>query len=437
MSKDRPGPLNDVRIIELADEKCQLTAKLLADMGADCIKVEKPGGDDVRKIGPFVDDVPHPERSLYFWYYNTNKRSITLNLETHQGQDILKQLVGMVDVLIESFQPGYLSSLGLGYEELSQIKPDLIMTSITGWGQTGPYKDWKTSDMVALAMGGLMHSSGYDDFPGTPESQWRGYDGKDEPGKRTPPMRPQGLQGFNTGNHFATMGILSALYHKDLTGEGQYLDCSIAESVNSATEAAMPTYIFRDLIVHRQTMRHQTATSGTAPWHYQANDGVYIMTFGSARSLSQWLALLRWMDSKGMAEDLHDEKYRQMAIRGPRSGPDYEHVMELIGKFINSMPSWEAYRGGQMCSLPWGLVRSPDEALDDPHLWDRGAFEEWKQPGVDKTGIMFGRPSVFSESPWSLRRYPPSVGEHNEEVYLRELGFTKKQFTALREANII
>ena len=152
--------LGGLRILDLADEKGAFCSKLLADMGADVVKVEKPGGEPSRRIGPFLGDIPHPERSLPFWYYNTSKRGITLNLETSKGQKLFKQLVGIVDIIVETSPPGYLEGLGLAYEDLNQLNPRLIMTSITNFGQTGPYRDYHSCDIVASALGGQLYVCG-------------------------------------------------------------------------------------------------------------------------------------------------------------------------------------------------------------------------------------------------------------------------------------
>ncbi|MGB2800143.1 MAG: CoA transferase [Dehalococcoidia bacterium] len=148
--------VSSYRVIEVADEKGVYYGKLLAKLGADTIKVEKPGGDDTRNIPPFAGDDPHPEKSFFFLYYNQNKKGITLNLECTDGQEIFKRLMRNADVIVESFSPGYLDSLGIGYSALNEINPSLIMTSITGFGQSGPYKDYKVTELTSFAMGAMF-----------------------------------------------------------------------------------------------------------------------------------------------------------------------------------------------------------------------------------------------------------------------------------------
>lgn len=152
--------LDGYRVLDLTDEKGLLCGRMLADLGADVIKIEKPGGDPARFRGPFYKDDPHPEKSFYWFALNLNKRSVTLDVETADGRDIFNRLVKTADFVIESFPPGHMKDIGLGYEALEKINPRVILTSITPFGQTGPYKDWKASELVAWAMGGFMFLCG-------------------------------------------------------------------------------------------------------------------------------------------------------------------------------------------------------------------------------------------------------------------------------------
>ena len=156
------GPLAGLRVLELTSEHAQFCGKLMADLGADVIKIEPPGGQETRNVGPFLDDEINPERSLYFWHYNTSKRGVTLDLNTPSGQDIFRKLAATAGLILESFPAGHLPSLGLGFESLSKDNPELIMCSVTPFGQDGPWRDYQTSDLLHLAAGGQMASSGYD-----------------------------------------------------------------------------------------------------------------------------------------------------------------------------------------------------------------------------------------------------------------------------------
>ncbi|MDP7588282.1 MAG: CoA transferase, partial [Dehalococcoidia bacterium] len=207
-ANEMPGPLAGLRVLELTGEHAQWCGKLMADLGADVIKVEPPGGQHTRSVGPFLDDIPHRERSLSFWHYNTSKRGITLDLDSPGGRSIFLRLVPTVDVILETHPPGYLSSLGLGYEELASVNPGLIMCSLTPFGQDGPWRDYATSDLLHLAAGGQMASCGYD-----PEDV-----------ADAPPLAPGGGNAWHIASHYAYMGILAALYYRDMAGEGQYID---------------------------------------------------------------------------------------------------------------------------------------------------------------------------------------------------------------------
>src|SRR5262245_13959514 len=218
-----PGPLDGLRILELADATGQFCGKLLGDLGADVVKIEPPGGERNRRIGPFLDDIPHPERSLSFWYYNTSKRGITLRLETADGCQLFRRLATTADVILETFRPGFLSSLGLDYESLRTQNLGLIMCALTPFGQTGPWRDYLSSDLLHMAAGGEMASSGYDEA--------------DAP--NAPPIAPGGANAWHMGGHFAYMAITAALVHRTVCGRGQYIDASIHEACALTTESAI------------------------------------------------------------------------------------------------------------------------------------------------------------------------------------------------------
>ena len=209
--------LGDVRVLDLTGEEGAYATKLLADLGADVIRVEPPAGDPLRRRGPFVHDIPGPERGLLHLFLNTSKRGITLNLESADGRDLFRRLVETADVLVETCAAGYLSSLGLSYEDLCRVRPDLIATSITGFGQTGPHAAWRSCDLVAVAMSGILTLSGFIDRP---------------------PYRPVASQAFYSGGIEGAIGTLMALTHRDLTGEGQQVDFSVSACLFQAGEFA-------------------------------------------------------------------------------------------------------------------------------------------------------------------------------------------------------
>ena len=288
------GPLTGLRVLELTSEHAQFCGKLMADLGADVIKVEPPGGQETRNVGPFLEDEAHPERSLYFWHYNTSKRGVTLDLNSPNGQDIFRKLSATAGLVLESFPAGYLSDLGLGYESLAKDNPGLIMCSVTPFGQDGPWRDYRTSDLLHLAAGGQMASSGYDveDIPDAP------------------PIAPGGGNAWHIVSHYSYIAIMGALYHRDFTGEGQYIDVSVHEACSLTTEGAIAIYLSTGEVVRRHTGRHASADMSPGIQH-ATNDGGYINTTRSGSNLTpaRIKVLGEWMDGYGLAQDLLDDKY--------------------------------------------------------------------------------------------------------------------------------
>ena len=420
------GALEGITVIELCGARGHFMGKLMGDMGARVIKIEPMGGVSERQIGPFIDDEPHPDRSLFFWSHNTSKESLEINIETSEGQRVINLLATTADVILEDFAPGYLPSLGLGYRDLSKHNERLVMTSLTAFGQDGPYKDYKSPDIVALAMGGIMHSCGYDDLPGSP------------------PIRPSGDHGNKIASHYGLIGTLAALFNRDFSGRGQYIDASAHEACNSTTEHALPTYLYNGATVFRQTGRHHAAAP-TAKTLCKTSDGKYLIVFQLFNNLYSWRALVGWMADAGMAEDLEEEKYKDMARGGSRGmrmatdTTDLDHAMEVVRRFIAAHTSDEIYRGAQTLKFPWGQVRSPEENLDDPHFSeDRQMFSEISHPELGD-GVSFkyvGRPYRFTESPWEAFR-PPLVGEHTRSILIEDLGYSTSDLETLISKNVI
>ena len=399
------GPLAGLRVIELCDELGQYAGKLLADLGADVIKVEPPTGSAARSIGPFVGDIEGPNRSLNFWYYNTNKRSVVLDYESDEpAREKVRELTARADILLEDHAPGYLKSIGLGDEGLTSQNPGLIRCAITPFGQDGPWANYRVSDMVALAAGGPMSMNGYDQ--------------SDAPG--APPIRGHGDQGYNTACHYAAIGILVALVHRDATGEGQFIDCSMHEALSSTTEVGLPYYLTLQQDVVRQTGRHASVLR-TEPWVYPSADGKDMLVFGIGRDNASWAQIKRWFQADGFGMQFDEERFDSPANRQPGRGtPEAAEIVAEVRRFFAAHPSNEIYRGGQERGQAWGAIRSPEETLDDPHLHDRGFFVAVAGEGLEVPALMPGAPYVFSATPWELRFPAPKLGEHTEDV-LREL----------------
>jgi len=412
------GPLAGLRVLELADEKGQFCGKLLGDLGADVVKIEPPGGMSNRHVGPFLDDIPHTERSLSFWYYNTSKRAITLNLETADGRTLFRRLTVAADVILETFRPGLLASLGLEYGLLQEQNPGLILCALTPFGQTGPWRDYRSADLLHMAAGGQMASCGYDEA--------------DVP--NAPPIAPGGGNAWHMGCHYAYMAIMAALVYRTVSGQGQYIDVSIHEACALTTEAAIANYVYRGEVLRRQTGRHHAA--GVTPrTQFRAKDGTYVTALISGglnpRNVRNLADL---MGSFGLAGDLNDTKYQDPAVIAANAS----HIIDdLLAGFIASLPAEEVYHAAQERGFTWGAVRAPEALLDDPHLLDRGF---WKQVEHDELGRSFiypGEAAIYNGSPWRISRRAPLIGEHNREIFCDELGLSPGELAVLGENRVV
>jgi benzylsuccinate CoA-transferase BbsE subunit len=403
MTDTSPAALSDLRVLDLTDLKGALCAKLLGDMGATVLKLEPPGGDLMRTLGPFLDGIPHHDRSLLFWFYNTSKRSITLDLHKPAGQEIFKQLAAQVDVIVESFAPGTLANLGLGYENLKHLNQKLVLTSISPFGQTGPYRDYQSSDTVAEALGGMMYTNGAVDEP---------------------PLQALGLQAYHSASFFAAIGTMSALWARDALGAGQWVDVSIQEAVAAAVEHVGPFY-------------HQGLGSptrhGSLHWSRyfrvgRCRDG-YIMHC----TLGDWTSLVEWVKEDGKAQDLSEPQWEELQHRQIQA----EHLFDVLDEWAKDYSVAELMEGAQLRRIPYAMVRPPEALVNDPQLKARGFFSTVEHPELGRSFRYPGGPFLFTASPWRISRRPPLLSEHNHEVYVDELKMSAQQIMELTRAGVI
>lgn len=397
------GPLSGIKVLDLADEKGSFTSKLLADLGAHVIKIERPGGDSSQRIGPFLENLPHQERSLSFFYKNINKFGITLNLEREEGRGIFLRLVKKSDVLVETFPPDYLKRLGLGYEVLSKTNPKIIMVSITGFGQFGPRSMFKSCDIVSSAFGGQMYVSGE---------------------ASSPPLKPFGEQSYYTASLFAAIGILLAIRKKNQTKKGDHIDISLQESVVSTLEHVLVQYFYEGIVAKRR---------GNIHWNnsftiLRCQDGWILISLSH-----QWETLVEWMDSEGMAEDLKDKKYLDEQYRQK----DISHILEVIENWTMKHKVDELFQLAQLMRLPWSPIYSPKEVIDSPQLKDRNFFIEVKHPEI-RTSLKY--PGIpYRLSPFIFRYFKraPLIGEDNNKIYKEELSLTNEDLERLSSSGVI
>ncbi len=373
--------------------------KLLADFGADVIKIEKPGGGDgARKTGPFFHDDPHPEKSGLFLYLNTNKRGITLNLNTQTGRELFKELIKGADIVVESFSPGVMAGWALDYQALEKINPGLVMTSVSNFGQTGPYRDYKSSHIVTCAMGGWTHTAG------------------DETG--VPPQAGGWLTHYITGI-VAAIGTLSALFYRNETGVGQHVDIS-------SMEALSPTMVY-------PTVNY--AYTGLAEWRIgnrfpfvilPCKDGYIGMNL---LTQDQWELFCNFV---GMPELLENPNYTY----GLDLMEKWEEVQAKIAPWFADKNADEVFHEGQSWRIPFALVPTTEEILEFPQHKERGFFVDVDHPATGKVTYP-GAPFRMSETSWEVKRHAPLLGQHNEEVYCKELGYTKADLVKLFGLGVI
>ena len=397
ITKNSKGLLSGINVLDLADEKASFSTKLLADMGARVIKVERPGGDSSRWTGPFWGGVPHRERSLSFCYHNTNKLGITLDLELDAGKDLFLELIKRSDVLVESLMPGYLKKIGLDFKALCKINPRLVLASITGFGQKGPRRDYKSCDLVASASGGQMFVSG-------------------SPSKS--PLKTFGEQAKYTASLFAAFAILLALRKHNQSGKGEHLDISLQESVASTLEHVMIRYFDDRTIAGRQGGLHWNNLFCVLP----CKDGhIHVTLF------EKWETLVEWLDSEKMAGDLNDEKWRDQEYRLK----NIDHVISVLRRWTETHTKSELFELGQLMRFPWAPVHSLEEVAFSNHLKERGFFVDINHP---EAGVSLRYPGPFckssSSSPDAWKR-APLVGEDNVSVYQKELGLSEEEFERL------
>lgn len=401
------GTLEGLRILDLADEKGVYCTKILADSGADVIKIEPPGGDPTRRIGPFYQDVPDSEQSLYFWYHNTSKRSITLNLDTEQGRELFKRMAERADVIVESFEPGRFKKLGLGYEELSRTNPRLIMASITGFGQKGPWKDYKCPGIVSAAFSGVMSAHGEED---------------------SPPLLPYGQITFFHASLQAINGIMVALLFRDKTGEGQYIDVPVHSCAVVSLQQRIPLFIVRGLNLKRTGSRHPAKGPGKIGELYACKDGLVCMQENRPPPLE-------WMEEEGKVEDLKTDT-RLWVDRAYRLEKE-QHIADVFGEWLKTHTRDEIALGAQKYGRTYTPVRDTREAFEGPPLHGRNFFVKVEHPELGICPEYPGAPYSFSEAPWRISRRAPLIGEHNLDIYGRELGLNKEQLVALKSAGVI
>ena len=410
--------LEPYRGLDLTDERGLLASKILADLGADVIQIEPPGGSPARNVGPFYGDDPLPDKSLFWWAYAANKRSITLDLEQKDGCALLEKLVAKADFLIESFSPGYLEGLGLDYERLTKINPKLVMVSITPFGQHGPYSHYQATDIVGMALGGFMYLTGDDDRA---------------------PVRISFPHFYLHGSAAGATAAMLAHTHRVVSGQGQYVDVSCQQAVAKTLAHAPQIWDIEGAILKRMGVYRQTSGENRVRINWPCKDGyVNYMVQGGTVAYST-RALLDWAKEDGLdtaeldAIDWEELGYGAVTpeLMDQFSGP--------IGEFFESHTRSELVQGSLDRRILLFPVATPAALDDHPQLEARGYFHEIEHPEL---GVSVRNPGAFVKSGdgkdiAGIYRRPPLIGEHNVEIYQEELGLSNAELQSLKRNGAI
>ena len=394
------GALEGVRVIDVSQDMAgSFCARLLADYGAEVIKVEPPGGAALRRMGPFHEDDPHPEQSLTFLVLNLNKLGVTLDIECQAGRGIFRRLVQDADIVVETFTPGYLASLGLDHGSLEETNPRLIMTSISPFGQEGPYSRYHGEEIVSYAMGAAMSVSGTQDRE---------------------PLKHGGFQAQYEAGLNAAATTSMALLFQGRTGEGQHLDISTAECVGSTMIANQSLYAFTGSVQAR--MKPDASRFGHP---MPCKDGWVILQTGGEAG---------WSDIAGLfgTPELLSPHLHGQAQRGQYS-PEMDAILL---EALADRGKWDLFRDASRMGILSGVVQTPEDLDGCPQLEARGFYREVDHPVMGRLKV----PAVLlnlSLTPYQLRHPAPLLGQDNPAVYCDRLGYTRGELVRMRRAGVV
>jgi crotonobetainyl-CoA:carnitine CoA-transferase CaiB-like acyl-CoA transferase len=386
-------------------------AKVMADLGAEVIKIEKPSrGDTARQRGPFPGDKPHPEKSALYLYLNANKLGVTLDVTKPEGIRLFCELVKDADVLVESQPPGLLDSLGIGYKDLRALNPRLIVTSITPFGQTGPYKDYQGYDLNCYHIGVVGYETPFNQVT-DPENQ--------------PPLKAAGEQADFLSGWTAATATMYAVFYRHATGEGQHIDIAEFEAVANMIRPNYPFYYY-ETPDGPNRQRLSSRKEWGLPWVWPCRDGhvaLLALTDQHWQSLKMMLGHPEWMDS---------DLFQSPAERLMRA----DAIKILLEEWLKEHDRDEIYKRGQELHLPVFPVQSIEEVMRTEHFRDRGFFVEIAHP---ETGPLLypGAPYKLSTTPWQIRSPAPRLGEHNSAVYSKRLGLKAEELERLQKEGVI
>jgi len=397
--------LSPYRVVDLTTERGLLCGQILGDLGADVIQVEPPGGSPARRLGPFVDDGPHPDRSLFWWAQTRNKRSITLALDDPAGRDVLMQLVAGADFVIESDDPGVQAARGLGFDDVARVNPRCVYVSITPFGQDGPRAHWADSDLVLLAASGPLLLTGDADRA---------------------PIRLPVAQAYLHAGAEAAVAAMVAHHARQRSGRGQHVDVSAQQALTLATQSYILCAPLGAPEVQRTAggLRHGRIEIRLL---FPARDGHVAITFLFGSAIGPF--------SRRLMEYIHDEggcdaatrdkdwlRYTELLMTGAEPMEEFERVKAVIAAFTATRPKAELLEAAVARGLLVAPVSTLAEVAASPQLASRGYWQELPHPELGRSVRYPGPFARFGASPMTYRRRPPLVGEHTRELLGDELG---------------
>jgi benzylsuccinate CoA-transferase BbsE subunit len=418
--KETKSALPPLRVLDITEGGCMLGGKLFSDVGADVIKIEPPCGS-VSRMQPYYKNIPDPEKSLFWFAYNTNKKGITLDLQKPEGREIFKKLASKADIILESSTAGYMDKLGLGYNEILKITPGIIYASITPFGQTGPKAKYIATDLTTLAASGFLNACGDPDrapvWIGCPQSsQYAGCE--------------------------AAIGAMVAYWNRLNTGEGQFVDVSMQEANMSANMNSLQMWDVNHVEFKRVGPCSYVASTGVKqPIYFPCKDGfVMILALGgNPPYVPSSEKLVKWMDEEGMAPEWLKKlnwwvDYNASVLKQDLA----DKVGKAITAFTLTKTKDQLYNEGAFeRQILVAGVSSTKDITEDIQLRSRNFWTKIIHPELEEKVPYCGPFSPMTESPIELSQRAPLIGEHNHEIYVGELGLTEKEFTGLKKKGII
>lgn len=414
--------LSCYRVLDLTNEKGFLCGKALGDFGADVIKIEKPGGEPARSRGPFYHDIPDPEKSLYWFAFNANKRSITLDIETADGRELFKNLVKTADVVIESFKPGYLDDIGLGYSVLSEVNPGIILTSISGFGQKGPYRDYNDRDLAVWALSGYLYISGEPDRP---------------------PLAPSYPHAHLIGAMNGAIGTMVALSQRRLTGRGQQVDAVSHQGLCFAisVETKIP-WAMQKVNASREGRERMKvpAKDGEVkiPLLWECKDGSVAFFFWVGPNfVVHNQTLVEWIRESGVDPgvlgtwDWEKDSWNKYTME------EVKQIRRTMEQFFMKYTKMELHEGALQKRIQLTPVLAPKDLLEFPLFKER---DFWREVDHPELGTKITYPGGFVKpgiGDCGVRFRAPLIGEHNQAILHEEMGIPAADMVNLKQRRVI